>query len=400
MTQSTAMAHHMLEEQLGAEWPWLVRVCARAAGSGEAAEDLAQETMLEAWRQRGRLRDAAGLRPWLAAIARFVCLRWRRSQGRERARLQPAAPAADGAEFAGSPLDDLADASDLPALLERHELLELLDRALGLLPAEARSLLVQRYVEEFPHAEIAARLRVSEGAIAMRLQRSKAALRRVLGAELRAEAAAYGLVDEAADDGKELKVWCPFCGAGRLHCRPEPDGRRTFWCPRCAGGGLAPQVVSTRLPADPNGRVQLKTLLGHALGECHQVYRQALASRESLCWSCPAMLPVVVRGVEGDGCGGLAIRCPRCALDDLTDARYLALDLPETRAFWRDHPRMRLLPPALLETSQRPALLVSFEGCDGAARIDVLSAVDTLDVLDIRRSDQPAERRAAQGGRR
>ncbi|HEY1012598.1 MAG TPA: RNA polymerase sigma factor [Herpetosiphonaceae bacterium] len=388
--QSTAIAHHLLEEQLGAEWPWLVRLCARAAGSGEAAEDLAQETMLEAWRQRERLRDAAGLRPWLAAIARFVCLRWRRRQGRELARLQPAGAREDD-DAAGSPIDDLPDAADLPALLERHELLELLDRALALLPAESRTLLIGRYVEEFPHAEMAARLRVSEGAIAMRLQRSKAALRRVLGAELRAEAAAYGLVGEPEDASKELRVWCPFCGDGRLRCRREPDGERTFWCPLCAAAGLATQVVSARLPVAEQGRIQLKTVLGHALAACHQLYRAALASRETVCWACGGALPVAVRADDEAGYG-VSIRCRRCALDDITDAHYLALDLPETRAFWRDHPRMRLLPPTRLEAGGRAALLVSFERSDGAARIDVLSAVDTLDVLDIRRSDQGGRR--------
>ena len=71
---------------LAAARPGVVRLCARLSGSPESAEDLAQETLVEAWRHADRLRDAAGVAPWLGAIARNVCLRWARRRGRERAR--------------------------------------------------------------------------------------------------------------------------------------------------------------------------------------------------------------------------------------------------------------------------------------------------------------------------
>jgi RNA polymerase sigma-70 factor (ECF subfamily) len=61
----------------------LVRLCAAMSGDREAAEDLAQETLLEAWRNRHKLRDPAGAERWLSAIARNVCLRWARRRGRE-----------------------------------------------------------------------------------------------------------------------------------------------------------------------------------------------------------------------------------------------------------------------------------------------------------------------------
>lgn len=58
----------------------LVRLCATITGSSEAAEDLAQETLLEAWRHLEGLRDPEKRSQWLSGIARNVCLRWKRKQ--------------------------------------------------------------------------------------------------------------------------------------------------------------------------------------------------------------------------------------------------------------------------------------------------------------------------------
>src|SRR5215211_2105052 len=48
----------------------LVRLCATISGDSNAAEDLAQETLLEAWRNAHKLHDPSGADRWLAAIAR------------------------------------------------------------------------------------------------------------------------------------------------------------------------------------------------------------------------------------------------------------------------------------------------------------------------------------------
>src|SRR5579883_1914171 len=58
------------------ERAWLVRYCARLSGQPESAEDMAQETLIEAWRNRHKLSDPTGRLPWLAAIARHAA-RWR-----------------------------------------------------------------------------------------------------------------------------------------------------------------------------------------------------------------------------------------------------------------------------------------------------------------------------------
>src|SRR5579875_2213365 len=77
------------DEVLGVERPRLIRLCAHLTGDARVAEDLAQETLLEAWRQGHKLRERAGQDRWLSAIARNVCRRWARTRARDAARGLP-----------------------------------------------------------------------------------------------------------------------------------------------------------------------------------------------------------------------------------------------------------------------------------------------------------------------
>ena len=117
------------EVDLPVERARLVRLCAHLTGDVHAAEDLAQETLLEAWRNAHKLHDKGGYSRWLSAIARNVCKRWNYSKGRKMSRL--VTPEKE---------DDISytdDGYDLDIELERHELVELLDRAMAMLPPRA-----------------------------------------------------------------------------------------------------------------------------------------------------------------------------------------------------------------------------------------------------------------------
>jgi RNA polymerase sigma factor (sigma-70 family) len=68
--------------------PQLIGWCARLSGNVSVAEDLAQDTMIQAWRIRHKLTDSSGLKPWLYSIARFMCLRWRHESGQHHTVLE------------------------------------------------------------------------------------------------------------------------------------------------------------------------------------------------------------------------------------------------------------------------------------------------------------------------
>src|SRR5215472_14181678 len=137
-----------LETELLFERVRLVRLCATITGNTDIAEDLAQETLLEAWRHLRELRDPQRRAQWLSGIARHVCLRWARKRGRDLAHLIETRP--DEETMLADLEDNQADDFDLEVELERKELIELLDRALASLPSETRTILVKRYVEESP----------------------------------------------------------------------------------------------------------------------------------------------------------------------------------------------------------------------------------------------------------
>lgn len=65
----------------------LVRVCAHLCEDAQAAEDLAQDALLEAVRSEQALRDPTARRQWLWGIARNICRRQRRTSWRERTTL-------------------------------------------------------------------------------------------------------------------------------------------------------------------------------------------------------------------------------------------------------------------------------------------------------------------------
>jgi RNA polymerase sigma-70 factor, ECF subfamily len=158
----------------------LVAFCYRMLGSFHEAEDLAQETMLRAWKARNRYdRTRASVRTWLYRIAANACL----SALKNRAR-RPL-PSGLGAP-SGDPGAPLTPAFDIPWLQPfpdarfdvgmRADMRLALVAAMQVLPPRQRAVLVLREVLEFSAAEVATQLGTTVAAVNSALQRARAAL--------------------------------------------------------------------------------------------------------------------------------------------------------------------------------------------------------------------------------
>ena len=130
-----------------------------------AAEDAVQEAALKAWRNLGRFRPEAELRPWFLSIVANECRETRRSRWRR------VLPLELGIVRASENPTDGADRLDLDAGLHRLHPRHLLPITLY-------------YHLDLPIDEVARVLRCSPGAARVRIHRAIAALRPMLQIEV------------------------------------------------------------------------------------------------------------------------------------------------------------------------------------------------------------------------
>ncbi len=167
----------------------LVVHCYRMLGCVDEAEDVAQETLIRAWKARARYdAERASLRTWLYRIATNACLtalgdRPRRPlpSGLGAASDDPDTPLVP--DFAVPWLQPLPDSylrcdreDPLARAAERDSVRLALVAAMQLLPPRQRAVLVLREVLQFSAAEVAAQLDTSTTAVNSALQRARAAL--------------------------------------------------------------------------------------------------------------------------------------------------------------------------------------------------------------------------------
>ncbi len=193
-----------LEAALVAARPRLLRLARLRGVPADVAEDVVQETLLEAWRCVDRVYDPTGIHRWLDEICRNICRRYARGHALEQrhAHLPIPAPDDDGDDATTALLNDIpdSDAADPIEELTRQDMALLLDHALGLLPGNAREVVELCYLRELPQREATDRLGLSLSALEARLHRARRQLRALFNGPLRGEAEAFGLAldDESA----------------------------------------------------------------------------------------------------------------------------------------------------------------------------------------------------------
>lgn len=343
----------------------LVRLCAAVVGPG-AAEDVAQEALLEAWRHRDRLVDPAGADAWLGAIARNVCRRWLRSQGSDRS------VPTDSVPEHGVGLDDA---------LEREDVVDLLERALGRLPAATAAALVGHYVDELSHAEIAADIGTTADAVSMRVSRGRARLRHLLETEYADDTADWTDPDAG---WRTTRLPCADCGRPGMEMRRD-DSEVAFRCRRCDGDGL-----SSRLALDAPafaalvGDVRRPTALQSRLAAWTHAYWAHDAPR---CVRCDR--PVTPRTYALDTADpwpvrhGWLVECTTCGEAVNSSVTGAVLALPEVRAARRRDPFLRTLPVRDVVRDGQEAKVVALGTADGTPRVAVVVLEQALRVVHV-----------------
>ncbi len=144
----------------------LYRVARRTLGCASEAEDIVQETCLQAWRSFHRFEPGTNIRAWLFKIMFHVVSHHRRKVFR----------LVTVAEEESYLFDQLVYEPPVPAELRDEELLA----ALGRLPENYRAVLLLADVQEFSYREIQEILGIPIGTVMSRLSRARQALRRQL----------------------------------------------------------------------------------------------------------------------------------------------------------------------------------------------------------------------------
>ncbi len=145
-----------VEQLLVAIWPGCYRLATMVTGDRGLAEDAAQETCVIVHRKVRGLRHVGAFDAWLYRIVMHESARVRRCSG------------AVAEQIDRSTMTDGTISVDVW-------------RALGELSADLRAVTVLFYFHDLTGEEIAAALRVSHGAVRVRLTRAREALRALLG---------------------------------------------------------------------------------------------------------------------------------------------------------------------------------------------------------------------------
>jgi RNA polymerase sigma-70 factor (ECF subfamily) len=148
-------------------------------GSREEAEDVVQDTLIQAFTRLGRFERRASFYTWVYRIAFNLWISRRR-------RRRPVLSVEVGRELAGQ--EPVATMDTPLQRLEREERVELIRQALSALAEESRTILVLREIDGCCYETIADMLDVPVGTVRSRLHRARLQLKRNLELVLKEQA--------------------------------------------------------------------------------------------------------------------------------------------------------------------------------------------------------------------
>jgi RNA polymerase sigma factor (sigma-70 family) len=162
-------------EPLARQWaPRVMAVCHARVGRADAAEDLAQETLLRGLRALRTLSDPEKFGPWLCGIAVRTCLDWLKAS----ARTEVSMSALPDGTIVATPVGQ-----SVTGQTERRDEIRRLMLEVEKLPPAYRQVLMQYYYQDCTYKQLAEQLGVSVATVNMRLTKARQMLRQRLSAE-------------------------------------------------------------------------------------------------------------------------------------------------------------------------------------------------------------------------
>ena len=159
----------------------IYNICYRFAGSGDDAQDLAQEVFIKMYRTLGTYDVERGaFMTWVTTMTRNLLVDHFRKTKHDR--VTDSLDAAPSEHEDSMPLRDQIQDRNLPpdAHVESRETSESVHRALQKLSPELREAVILRDLQDLDYREIAAVLKVPEGTVKSRITRGRAELARLL----------------------------------------------------------------------------------------------------------------------------------------------------------------------------------------------------------------------------
>lgn len=159
-------------------------VCCKMTGDAAAAEDVAQETFIKAFRALAAYRHEAAFSTWLYQIAVRQCLDWRRRQQRETAREQAWQQQWDRDRLVHGGLGHDASVATPERVVLAREGREEVRRRVDSLREPYRTVIQLYYFQEQSYEAIARRTGVSPKTVESQLYRARRLLREQGGIQL------------------------------------------------------------------------------------------------------------------------------------------------------------------------------------------------------------------------
>lgn len=344
----------------------------RVGEERDVAEDLAQETLIEAWNNRNKLIDPLGTTAWLYAIAKNILKRWERRQLRQLERFID--------------LDENTHIAEdtIEINLGRNEMASLLDRTLNELPVETRQIILMRYFEELSQTQVAQYLGISEGAVAVRLYRGKLELRTRLAAEERGETSSHSW--------QQTTMWCPGCGQHRYEGKLDAQTGELFLrCPSCSP---TPSFIAWehRETGDTDiirGISTFKPAFNRVLNWTYKCLTSPLTEGNLRCTYCnqeviPQLnMPDTFSRSPLDY-PGMHYVCQNCQNLNYCALSGMALAIPQFQMFWKTHQRIRQLPVQYVDHQGQNTVIIAAQSvCQPTAQVAAIFVQETYQLLKV-----------------